>query len=179
MRRRLMAVEKEAMRAMKDMNNNSTSLIVQEISHFVTKRGVARLAKVPNQREFTSCVYIFDTLERDLNKAYDESYIPLLILVPYASIFSLSHLSMHPTDHDSPEVQCCNPNDDPSINCPDIYGSYDNCWDEGGYCCSDGNWYADPGDGSGSCMDWGLVDSEACPFTDMPTNEPTHMLTHE
>jgi len=58
-------------------------------------------------------------------------------------------------------VKCCNPAAGPG-GCPDENGSFENCWDEGGYCCSDGNWYADPGDGSGNCQDKQLIDSDAC-----------------
>lgn len=66
-------------------------------------------------------------------------------------------------------VNCCDP-DAGTGGCPDEKGSFDNCWDEGGYCCSDGGWYADPGDGSGNCQDKQLDDSEACTTSDPDNN---------
>merc|ERR1711879_413451 len=36
-------------------------------------------------------------------------------------------------------------------------------WDEGGICCSDGDWHADVGDGSTTCEEFGLEDSARCP----------------
>lgn len=42
-------------------------------------------------------------------------------------------------------THCCAPEEGPG-GCPDGDGSFNDCWDEGGYCCSDGTWYGDNGD---------------------------------
>ena len=61
--------------------------------------------------------------------------------------------------------KCCDPEAGPG-GCPDANGRFDRCWDEGGYCCSDGRWYANESDGSGTCGDKQLEDSTACPSAD-------------
>jgi len=58
-------------------------------------------------------------------------------------------------------VKCCDPVNGPG-GCPDENGSFDHCWDEGGYCCSDGNWYANDGGGGNNCQDNQLENSKAC-----------------
>lgn len=78
-------------------------------------------------------------------------------------------------------VKCCDPEAGPG-GCPDENGSFDRCWDEGGFCCSDGKWYANSGAGGNNCQDNQLEDSQACVdsggddvafVTDEPTAEPT------
>mmetsp|Transcript_7272 Transcript_7272/g.15884 ORF Transcript_7272/g.15884 Transcript_7272/m.15884 type:complete len:429 (+) Transcript_7272:259-1545(+) len=64
-----------------------------------------------------------------------------------------------------PNTKCCDPKLGPG-GCPDSTGSFNGCWDEGGYCCADGKWYADAGDGSNNCQDNGLEDSQPCDCTD-------------
>ena len=59
-------------------------------------------------------------------------------------------------------MKCCDPEVGPG-GCPDENGSFDNCWDEGGFCCSDGEWYANDGGGGNNCADNQLGDSQACP----------------
>eukprot|EP00571_Detonula_confervacea_P010462 CAMPEP_0172304948 /NCGR_PEP_ID=MMETSP1058-20130122/6286_1 /TAXON_ID=83371 /ORGANISM="Detonula confervacea, Strain CCMP 353" /LENGTH=800 /DNA_ID=CAMNT_0013016355 /DNA_START=32 /DNA_END=2431 /DNA_ORIENTATION=- len=76
---------------------------------------------------------------------------------------------------DNPDVvinllSCCDPERGPG-GCPDANGSFDNCWDEGGFCCSDGNWYAHNGDGGNNCKDHQLEDSQACPILIMGDGE--------
>ena len=73
-------------------------------------------------------------------------------------------------------LNCCDPDAGPG-GCPDKNGSFDNCWDEGGYCCSNGGWYADPGDGSGNCQDKQLDGSEVCTTSDPDNNfEPDSIV---
>ncbi|KAL7525648.1 hypothetical protein ACHAWF_001452, partial [Thalassiosira exigua] len=53
----------------------------------------------------------------------------------------------------------------------------DNCWDHGGYCCSDGNWYVgndiDPINPlPNSCEDRGLKDSQVCEVDPIPVPTP-------
>jgi len=60
------------------------------------------------------------------------------------------------------EIKCCDPENGPG-GCPDENGSFDRCWDEGGYCCSDGGWYHNESDGGGNCLDKQLIQSIACP----------------
>merc|ERR1712161_99817 len=59
------------------------------------------------------------------------------------------------------EMKCCDPEVGPG-GCPDENGSFDNCWDEGGFCCSDGKWYANDGAGGSNCADNQPGDSQAC-----------------
>lgn len=77
------------------------------------------------------------------------------------------------------EVKCCDPLEGPG-GCPDASGSFDRCWDEGGFCCSDGLWYANNGAGANNCQDNGLVDSMPC-LTSIPSlnssSEPTLLFS--
>ena len=68
----------------------------------------------------------------------------------------------------SVSVKCCDPETGPG-GCPDENGSFDRCWDEGGFCCSDGNWYANDGAGGNNCQDNQLEDSQAC--TEVPVDD--------
>jgi len=74
------------------------------------------------------------------------------------------------------EIKCCDPENGPG-GCPDENGSFDRCWDEGGYCCSDGNWYADNGDGGGNCLDKQLIRSIACPASAEAEGNGADVLT--
>ena len=88
------------------------------------------------------------------------------------TIALLGSTAIFQSDAQSTE-NCCDPAKGPG-GCPDTNGSFDNCWDEGGFCCSDGNWYAYPGDGSGNCQDKQLGDSQACVTADVVvTTKPT------
>jgi len=58
-------------------------------------------------------------------------------------------------------VKCCDPETGPG-GCPDQNGSFDRCWREGGYCCSDGNWYVSDGGGGNNCQDNQLENSKTC-----------------
>ena len=59
---------------------------------------------------------------------------------------------------------CCIVEDGPG-GCPDSNGNFQNCWDEGGYCCSDNLWYSDHGDGSNNCLDNNLTNGIICDCT--------------
>ena len=72
----------------------------------------------------------------------------------------------------APKVQCCDPAVGPG-GCPDANGSFDSCWDEGYYCCSNGSWYAHTSDGTGDCQGKQLEDSLACGISALPTMNPT------
>mmetsp|Transcript_30259 Transcript_30259/g.55787 ORF Transcript_30259/g.55787 Transcript_30259/m.55787 type:complete len:376 (-) Transcript_30259:101-1228(-) len=76
------------------------------------------------------------------------------------------------------EIKCCDPENGPG-GCPDENGSFDRCWDEGGYCCSDGNWYADNGDGGGNCLDKQLIRSIACPASAEAEGNGADVLTSD
>lgn len=74
------------------------------------------------------------------------------------------------------EAKCCDPMEGPG-GCPDASGSFDRCWDEGGYCCSDGRWYADDGGGGNNCQSNGLEDSNACEMMSPSTTASPHHVT--
>uniref|UniRef100_A0A7S0FTT6 Uncharacterized protein n=1 Tax=Minutocellus polymorphus TaxID=265543 RepID=A0A7S0FTT6_9STRA len=83
---------------------------------------------------------------------------------------------IHPTDRfavccpnenndQSSKETCCDPRAGPG-GCPDANGSFEGCWDEGGYCCTDGRWHVDYGDGSNNCNDNSLEDAKPCECND-------------